>query len=226
MSFNPLGNFDPKAFLAPPVIAAAREFKAKLPNAPPGHGLSRLYAHWTVSACNCDFTDYNGEAKTIGGSHVLALEHSPLDQIAGFNANPQIAGTWRRNTGSIACAITGMDGATESDFGPDPVTVAGLTYLCALCAAFASKYGIDVAGKVPVPGTTHLADNNADVVHTAGEWNMLTHGEVALLDGYPSERWDLATFAPLPAGVVLTPAMRATCGDALRLMTRRIVLAL
>jgi hypothetical protein len=222
MSFNPLGNFDPHAPIDPKIIAAAQAFERTLPAAPPGHGLKRIYDHWTVAAQGCDFTDYNGEAKLVNGAHVLTLEHNPLDEIVGFNSAPEIAGTWHRNTGSIACAIAGMDGATETDFGPDAVTVAGLTYLCAMNAAFARHFSIDVLGRVPSPGENH-AGNNGQLINTSGEHNMETHGEVAVIDGYASERWDLGSFAPLPADVALTSAMRTQCGDALRLMTHRII---
>jgi hypothetical protein len=226
MPFNPLGNFDATAQFDPRVVAKVRAFEATLPQPPAGHGLKRIYAHWTVSTQGCNFTDYNGEAKFVNGQHVLALTHNPLDEISGYNSSPEIAGTWHRNTASIACAITGMDGATETNYGPDPVTVAGLTYLCGIMGAFAHRYGIDVHARVAPADATAHADNNGDEVNTKGEWNLLTHGEVAVIDGYSSERWDLGSFVPLPSGLALTPAMRSQCGDALRLMTWRFMLAL
>jgi len=223
-AFNPLGKFDPQTKIDPKVIASAKAFEAKLPNAPTEHGLKRLYAHWTVAGANCDFTDYNGEEKFVGGVHSLTLEHNPLDEIAGYNNDPEIAGTWHRNTGSIACAITGMDGATENNFGPDPVTAEGLLYLCAMMAAFCHKYEIDANGKVTI--NEQHQDNNGKTINTLGEWNLLTHGEVAVIDAYPSERFDLGVLTPLPCGLELTPAMRTLCGTALRTLTHRIKLEL
>ena len=224
--FSPLGNFNPTAPLDPKVVAIAKAFEAKLPAPPPGHGLKRIYGHWTAAPMNCDFSDYNGETKSINGSHVLTLEHNPLDQIPGVNADPMIAATWHRNTASIACAITGMDDATEGDFGPDPITVAGLVSLCSMIGAFAHRYDIDVTARVQAADSTTHLDNFGKYVNTKGEWVLLTHGEVAVIDGYAGERWDLASFVPVPPGVVLTPDMRSRCGDALRIMSRRFTLAL
>ena len=228
MSFSPLGRFDPNVTIDRKLIDKALEFGRTLPRPPAAamHGLNRIYAHWTVSACNCDFTDYNGETKldAASGLYTFRLEHNPLDEIPGLNNDPEIAGTWHRNTGSIACAITGMDAATENDFGPDAVTVAGLQNLCAMMAAFARVYFIGPRGRV-AGGSTHL-DNNGNSVNTRGEWNLLTHGEVAVIDAYPSERWDLGSFVPLPSGEQLTPAMRSQCGDALRTLTERILFKL
>jgi hypothetical protein len=108
-----------------------------------------------------------------------------------------------------------MDGASETNFGPDGVQVHELEFLCALAALCAVEYGIDSNGTVAAPGSDHLDNNNANV-NTAGEHNILTHGECAVIDAYPTERWDLGTLVALADGASLTPAMRSQCGDALR----------
>jgi hypothetical protein len=223
--FTPLGHFNPSAVADPKIVAAAKAFLATLPYDPQKGDLTRLYLHWTVAGMGCDFDDYNVEAKVEQEAWLFKLEHNPQDEIPGFDSNPEIAGTWHRNTGSIAIAITGMDGATEEDFGPDGVTWSGLQWLCGGAAALCVKYGIDANGTVPAPGSNHLDNNNSNV-NTTGEHNILTHGEVAVLDFYPSERWDLGSFVPLPDGVSLTPEMRSQCGDALRQLIRTYKLAI
>jgi hypothetical protein len=107
-----------------------------------------------------------------------------------------------------------MMGADVHNFGICPVQMHQLEFLCAAAAAFCVKYGVDTNGTV-VTGWTHT-DNDGNPVNTAGEHNLLTHAECAVIDAYPSERWDLGSFIPLPAELDLTTAMRSACGDALR----------
>ena len=223
--YNPLGNFNISFPLHPEALSCAKTFLNMLPGDPKPGDITRMYEHWTVSGYSCDFTDYNVEAKQVEGKWTLALEHNPLDDISGYNNDPEIAGTWRRNTGSVAIAITGMDGATENNFGDDPITVEGLEYLCAGSAALALKYHIDINGNIIAPGSTHL-DNNGNNVNTTGEHNVLTHAEVAVIDSYPSERWDLGVFTALPSNISLTSSMRSQCGDAIRARIRLYKIAL
>lgn len=214
MTFNPLGSFNPNAPLLAEVIAAAQGFRLLLPVVPAG-GLSRAYLHWEVEQYADVDPAYNAVVPLLENVWKMALSTDPRNQVAGLNNNPQASHTWHRNTGAVGLAIAGMGGASTTDFGPYPVQEHQLEYLCGMAAAFCTKYEIVANGKVPPPGSNH-ADDNGDNVNTAGEWNILTHGECAVLDAYPSERWDLGSFVPLPAGVELTPAIRSLCGDALR----------
>lgn len=214
MSWTPVGDFNPEAPLLDDALNAAQAFKAKLPTIPSG-GISRIYLHWAVESFGCTDGAYNFEVDLEGGQWVMVLTHDPRDNVAGLDNNPEASHTWHRNTGAIGIAISGMDGATTTDFGPDGVQLHELEYLCALAALCAVTYGVDSNGTVPAPGFNH-ADNNGANVNTAGEHNILTHGECAIIDSYPSERWDLGALHALPSGVSLTPAMRSQSGDALR----------
>ena len=174
---------------------------------------------------NCDAA-YNVEALIADNTWALQITHDPQDNVVGLNDRPMAAHTYKRNAGAVGIAITGMDGAGVGphDFGSDPVTVMGLTHLCAAGAAVAAKYGISIAGLSS--GTPY-----------SGEPSILTHAEAAMRVGNPPqyapygpgstmERWDLASLAPLPAGVSLTPQMAETCGNALRTLARAYKVAL
>lgn len=225
--FNPLGNFDPNAEVNPVIVAAAKKFASSLPTVPAG-SLKRLYYHWTVAPMGMCFADYNVEALFANGKWQLKMTHDPRDNAPGLDNNAVASHTYKRNTGAVGIAITGMDGAGVGvhNFGSDPVTVSGLTWLCAGAAALCHAYGIDVSGTSS--GTPY-----------GGEPNLLTHAEAANHPGSPqqytpygpppigtTERWDLASFAPLPSGVELTNDMATICGNALRKLTRTYKLAL
>ena len=221
--WNPLGNFNPDADVIPEVLAAAKAFAATLPSVPAGD-LKRGYFHWTVAPMGMCFADYNFEALIENGKWSLKMTHDPRDNAPGVDDNAVASHTYMRNTGAIGIAITGMDGAGVGihNFGSDPVTVMGLTYLCAGMAAACYKYGIDVNG---------LSSGSP----YGGEPNLLTHAEAANRPGNPKqydnyfvtgERWDLASFQPLPAGVDLTAEMATVCGNALRALTHKYKLAL
>ncbi len=220
MPFNPLGNFNPSAPIDSGVLAKARTLLAALPEVP-ADSLSRLYLHWTVAPFGCTFGDYNGEVDYEGGNWKMIVTHDPRDNAVGVNNNEPASHTWHRNTGAVGVSIAGMSGATESNFGPDAVTLTGLEHLCAAAAAFAQRYGIDAIGTV-TSGATHLGDGGKQI-NTTGEHTILTHAECANIDGYlcgfttdPDCRWDLGSFVALPAGTALTREMVSQCGDALR----------
>jgi hypothetical protein len=211
----PLGNFDQNAAVDKTILEAAKKFAASLPDVPAGL-LTRGYYHWTVAPMGMCFADYNFEA-LYDGSWQLKMTHDPRDNAPGLDNNAVASHTYMRNTGAIGIAITGMDGAGVGvhNFGTDPVTVSGLTWLCAGMAAVCFKYGIDVNGTSG--GSPY-----------GGEPNLLTHAEAANRPGNPQqydnyfvtgERWDLATFVPLPDGVNLTAEDASTCGNALRKLT-------
>jgi hypothetical protein len=176
-----------------------------------------MYLHWTVSPYQCKFTDYNFEIILVDGKWQMVMTHTPLDNLPGFNNNSPASHTWHRNTGAIGISVTGMDGSGVGvhNYGDDPITIHEIEFMCALAAMISLEYGIDVAGKVASPGENH-ADNVGHTVNTTGEKNILTHGECAVIDAYPTERIDLCSMIPLPPGVELTPAIRTQTGEALR----------
>ncbi|MGA8532543.1 MAG: hypothetical protein WB615_00380 [Candidatus Tumulicola sp.] len=222
MAFNPLSSFNQSAAANPDVTAKAEVLYRALPSLP-ATSITRGYFHWAVAPFGCVFTDYNGMADYENGNWVVKITHNPADNAFGINGNSPAAHTWHRYDGAIGVALAGMTGATQEDFGPDSVTMAGLEHLCAAMAAFALKYDLDASGTVAA-GTTHLSD--VGTIDTAGEPVLLTHAEAATIDGYlcgftsdPDCRWDLGSFQPLPSGVSLNTDMVKTCGAALRVRT-------
>jgi hypothetical protein len=225
VTFDPLGHFNLNAPVDPKILAKAKALFESLPEIPSGL-IARCYLHWTVGPLGMCFADYNAEALYTGSDWALKITHDPRDNAPGLNGNAEASHTYMRNTGAVGIAITGMDGADPNDFGPDGVTVTGLTHLCAAGAAFAKKYGIDTLG---------LSSGSP----YGGEPNILTHAEAANRCGNPFqysaygpapigdvERWDLSIFQPLPEGVALTNDMANTCGNALRQMTHAYKVAL
>jgi hypothetical protein len=183
-------------------------------------GLKREYYHWTVAPHGVTFPDYNLEVVYRDGGYDIVITGNPQDNAPGFNNNPVHSHTWHRNTGAVGISIDGMDGAEVHNFGKDAPTETELIYLCGAGAAVAAAYDIDANGAVS-EGETHI-DNNGKTINTKGERNILTHGECAVIDAYPTERWDLGCLEALPEGEELTPAIRTASGDQLRALTHRI----
>lgn len=215
LSFNPLGKFVTDAALVDSAITEALRFHGVLPVLPNG-SLDHLYDHWTVGHQNQNFTDYNGAIRFDGQHFHMDMPHTPADNAFNYNNNAPAAHTWLRNEGGFGISTDDMVFASENDFGPEPVTLMTLEYLCACNAVVAAKYSIDLSAK-----TTHspYADENP----------LMTHAEAAMIGGKPlppawydygvtgtCERWDLGSFVALPAGMKVTKDMVITCGDALR----------
>lgn len=186
--------------------------------------LCRAYLHWTVAPHGVEFKDYNLEVVLNAGKLAIHVTGNPQDNAPGLNNNAIHSHTWHRNTGAIGISIDGMDGATVNDFGKDAPSELELLYLCGALAAASKAYGFEIDGHVTT-GATH-GDNIGGTVNTKGEKVVLTHGECAVIDKYPTERWDLGTLEALPAGMPLTPAMRTASGDKLRACAHRIKLML
>jgi hypothetical protein len=229
----PLGSFDPKAPVDPAVLAATKAFLATLPDVNMGNrsnvdyadpDLTRIYLHWSVQAMGCVDAAYNFVITASNGH--FSINHSTdvrKNARSTFDPNGYAEHTYHRNTGGVGIALDGMDGATAENFGPDGVTVEGLTWLCAAAAAVATKYDIDISGL------------SLDTDPFYGEVNVLTHAEAANLPGTPAaytpygpapigdvERWDLAAFVPGP----VTAETATTCGNALRELIHRYKIAL
>ena len=176
--FSPLGRFDPEADIIPGVLDKCEALYNALPDVDDG-GLTRVYFHWSAGAMsNCDAA-YNVEALIADNTWALQITHDPQDNVVGLNDRPMAAHTYKRNAGAVGIAITGMDGAGVGphDFGADPVTVMGLTHLCAAGAAVAAKYGISIAG---------LSSGEP----YGNEPSILTHAEAAMRVGNPPQYAD------------------------------------
>jgi hypothetical protein len=238
-TFNPLGAFKLDESIDPAIVDAARAFMKTLPSVSAGNrtdsgtyedpDITRIYAHWSVAGMCSEFADYNVMILEKAGHYEIVTTHDVRDNARSTLSANYAAHTYHRNTGAIGICLAGMDGATPQNFGPDPVTVTGLTWLCAAIAACAKKYDIDISG-------TRLDENPF-----YGEMNVLTHAEAAHYPGSPAAyepyfwtdtpsdgntRGDLSIFTPLPAGVEMSFAFATECGDALRETAHRIKLAL
>ena len=219
--FDPLGGFNPSAPLLQAAIDASR---AIMPSFPDLQGLlRRIYYHWAVMPFGCLDGAYNGEVDLENLLWVMKITHGFADNMPGLNNNAMASHTWERNTGALGIAITGMDGATTTDFGPDGVQLHELEFICAFGAAVCAKYGLDALGTVSAPGETHPSSNDSGNVpgpiNTTGENVIETHATCALFDDYRGERWDFGSLTALPPGVSLTDAMRVASANAMRFRT-------
>lgn len=235
MAFNPVGGLDPaNAVLLPEALAAARSLRAHLPSVSAG-GITRLYDHWTAGHLDQSDGQYNlmVDLNDATGSWQLLVTHDPRANLVQ-NANEAFH-TQNRNTGALGVCLAGMFGASPSNFAADALQVHELHFLCALNAVAAAAYNIDLSARF-AQHVHHAADDGSQI-DRFGEFNLLTHGEVAVIDLYPRDRWDLGTLVPIPAAVeqqlvaeqghgMPSPAMRSACGDALRLLSHRYKIAL
>jgi len=179
-------NFDPNAPIDSSLLSDVKLFMATLPTIPVGD-IRRIYLHWSVAAFGCTFTDYNFMVNLVNGKWVIQSTGDPRDNVPGMTDKPTHSHTWHRNSWAIGIAIGGMDGATTSNFGKDPVQLHELGYLCGVAAAVAKTYGLQA--DITVGG-----DSN--------EHTIMTHAECAAQDGYFGERWDLAEFEPGPISIL------------------------
>lgn len=217
--FNPLGGFVVDAPLLPEALEKAIAFARTLPKRPGGFAWLRLYLHWTVSGFCALFPDYNYEVRKnpTTGLWEFVQTHNPLDNLNGYNNNAPASHTFHRNTGAIGISVTGMDGSGVGvhNFGSDAINVHEIEHLCAVAALLCITYGLNSGGTVAAPGEVHR-DDKGGLRNTTGEPIIATHGECAVWDLYPTERIDLCSLVPLPAGVELTPAIRTATADGLR----------
>jgi hypothetical protein len=221
--FDPVGAFDVNASLLQGAVDAAKAIRASFPEIPPGL-LKRLYGHWAVEPFGCTDGAYNAEVDFENGIWVMKITHDFRDNMAGLNDNPEASHTWERNTGALGIAISGMDGATTTNFGPDGVQLHELEHFCALVGVIAAHYDVDLGGKVIAPGETHPSSNDSGNVpgpiNTTGENIFETHATCAMYDDYRSERWDFGSLHAMPAGVALSDDMRIASAAALRTRSR------
>ena len=178
-------NFNPNDVVDLDLLAACRAFYKTLPDIPTGD-VRRLYLHWAVAPFGCVFEDYNFMIDLVDGQWVIKTTGDPRDNIPGMTDKPTHSHTWHRNSWALGIAIGGMDGATTSNFGKDPVELHELHYLCGAAAAVALKYNLQADQVIGDPKSS------------TPEHTIMTHAECAANDGYWGERWDLASFEPGP----------------------------
>lgn len=157
--------------LLPEALAAARTIYGELPDVSAG-SLNRIYYHWAVEAYNCTDSAYNLEVYLPTGTNEFAIQitNTPLANVAGSSETIS-SHTYRRNTGAVGIAISGLVGATYDNLGSEPVTLHQEEFLCAAGAAVAKKYGIQC--DAPAEGIFYPSD-------LAQEHTIMTHSEAAL----------------------------------------------
>ncbi len=157
--------------LLPEALAAARNIYTQLPDVP-APGLSRIYYHWAVEDYGCTDSAYNLEVYLPSGANEFAIKitNTPLGNVAG-TPEAESDHTYRRNTGAVGVAISGLVGATYSNLGAEPVTLHSEEFLCAAGAAVAKKYGIEC--DAPASGVYYPSE-------LASEHTIMTHSEAAL----------------------------------------------
>jgi len=192
-------SFDFNAPLDYDALAKASEFLKALPPLPWNliHPLyfDHLYLHWSVEQFGCLDGAYNAEVDLEADQWVIKITHDPLDNAVSITNGPYAAHTYHRNSHGFGLAVTGMVGATTDNFGAEGVQNHQLEVLFAAAGAVCEKYKIDAVGK------------------TKGEYNVMTHAEAAILDGYfpgdgdPDSRWDLARLAASDAPLTKVEAI-------------------
>jgi len=195
-------------------ISEGRRILALLPDLAPGQALKRIPLHWEVEAYGCVDTHYNLVVSLHNGAWVASIATDPRLNASEPPSDGYAPATYQRNSYSCSVAVSGMVGASESDFGADPVQLHQIEVLCATAAAVARKYNIDAMGA--------YRDLPA----------VFTHAEAAIADRYfpgdgdPDSRWDLAILRPNADGSVATKAQAKANGALLRFRTHSYKLAL
>lgn len=205
LEYNYLAMFTATAPLWKPALAAAQVYLGTLPTLTDGF-FKHIYYHWTVAPFDHEFTDYNAEIILVDYQWRMKTE-GDIQANASADAANMASHTWHRNSHAFGIAVSGMDGATMTDFGPDAVQVHELEFLAACGAAVAKKYGLDASGR---------SDDGLPVI--------MTHAEAAIADGYYGERWDLAEFVATP--IPPSQMKAAASGAVLRMRTHQYKLGL
>jgi hypothetical protein len=212
---SPLGSFDILAPLNADAVAKGKAlYTLLLKDYPcPSNTLQRIYLHWTVGHYNQNFNDYNISVSFDGTHFGLNVVGNPQDNAIGVNSNPVHSHTYMRNTGAVGIATDDMIGATATNFGPEPLTMATLEYLCAGTAAAALAYGVDISGLsegAPFSGEPTVLTHAEAANRVGNPWQYYAYGPLPVGD---VERWDLASFV---AGANVNDQGATICGNALR----------
>jgi hypothetical protein len=147
------------------------------PSLDPGQELHRLTMHWQVGTLTqCD-ENYNFETYLNNGVWTAKITQDPRhNAVACSPAAPYAEHTYLENSHNVGCAVSGMFGATPSDFGAYAIQQHELDFYMVMCGAVCVKYNID-----PLDSD-----------------NVKTHAEWAIIDDYFGERWDFARLNPSP----------------------------
>ena len=154
--------------------------------------ISQIYLHWTAGRYGQLYDDYHFNIDADGSVYQTCTQ---LTQLKNH--------TWHRNTGALGIALCCAHGALphngkDAEFGKYPPT----------------PKQIDAAGKL----VAQLAQGLAIPID---RWNVLTHCEAALIDGYgpysgdAETRWDLWYLRDSPGDGLMKPGGQIIRGKAL-----------
>ena len=154
--------------------------------------ISLLYLHWTAGRYGQLYDDYHFNIDADGSIYQTCTQLTELKSH-----------TWQRNTGAIGIALCCGLGALphngmDTEFGKFPPT----------------PRQIDAAGKL-------VASLAQGLNISIDRWNVLTHCEAALIDGYgpysgdAETRWDLWYLRDSPGDGLMKPGGQVIRGKAL-----------
>lgn len=147
----------------------------------------RVVLHWTAGDWDATFGEYHACVKGSG-------LYVPTRGLAVKGAH-----LWGRNSGSIGVSACGEAGATADRTGAPqgsryPLTGLQIETMAKASAELLARFGLGP------PGTkvaTQKMRQEGDRLVPADGWVytdvLVDHAEFARLDGYASERWDVAT---------------------------------
>lgn len=113
----------------------------------------------------------------FGDYHISIHGDGTIAKTRNFDERP--TATWRRNSGSIAITLDACYNARPEDMGDYPPTDEQIEVMAMVVAAVCDELGVEITKD-----------------------NVMTHAEVAALDGYdldsgdPDCRWDLLFLQP------------------------------
>lgn len=218
--WDPRGTFRSNQPVLPGAMEAGKAFLQKIPHGKP-KDITRIYLHQSAESYGCSDAHYNSVIVIANDGWQIRTPNDPRHNMrSSFGSFRYAQHTFRRNLGAVGIAINGLDTpeVTPYDFGPDPLQMHAVEYMCVAAAAYAIAYDIDAQG---------IADDNH---YFDGEPTILTHSEAGNFVGEPrqylaygprpgtGERWDLLVLAPPPASadVVLTSEHAGIVGRELR----------
>ena len=158
-----------------------------------GHNrISQIYLHWTAGSYGQLYDDYHFNIDADGSIYQTCTQ-----------LTERKSHTWHRNTGAIGIALCCACGALphngrDTEFGKFPPTPRQIDAAGKLVAALAQGLNIPI-----------------------DRWNVLTHCETALIDGYgpysgdAETRWDLWYLRDSPGDGAMKPGGQVIRGKAL-----------
>ena len=202
-------------------ISEGKRILALLPNLDPGQAIKRIVLHWEVEAYGCVDAHYNIPVSLQNGLWVGTIKTDPRLNATDPEQDGYAAATWMRNSFSCSVGVSGMVGATESNFGSQPIQLHETEVACAVMAAVARKYNVDAMGAYrDLPALTSHAENAIADSYFPGDIDPAT--------GLPATdtRWDYAILRPNADGSPATKAQAKATGALIRFRTHSYKLAL